>query len=92
MHHLIGQRRADIALIGRRYGVRQSEAFGSSIWWSEAQSGPPSSSRASPGARGRLRGLIWHYRVEIAQMAVSIRLSGSVAAAAPRGWPGQARP
>jgi len=29
MHHLIEQRRADIALLCRCYGVRQSEVFGS---------------------------------------------------------------
>jgi predicted nucleotidyltransferase len=29
MHHLIEQRRADIALLCRRYGVRQLEVFGS---------------------------------------------------------------
>jgi hypothetical protein len=29
MHHLIDQRRADIAVLCRRYGVRQLEVFGS---------------------------------------------------------------
>jgi len=29
MHHLIDQRRAEIALLCRRYGVRQLEVFGS---------------------------------------------------------------
>ena len=29
MHHLIDQHRADIALLCRRYGVRQLEVFGS---------------------------------------------------------------